>query len=480
MNNLMKSLLKKRSNTYWALIAILVISIILPSQSANAKAPDINGGVMNEYTYEEAFFLTGTPLVFSGKATVSEKESKNIRTTTYKFSLTNGLKNKLTRSIVYVTDLEKHADKGQTTGNTTVKSYSEKVTVDQETYTLDDYQFSQGTVIDNLPATDYYSGNIVGRKIYQTKSKELIKVFISGRNVGYENFWGATETQLMDYEIETPKGTAFVTNKVSDSKSKIMQYEPHSPSLSSFVGGYTVISKSNMISEYEYDIPYGAGKGVIHLNKEMVPTINRLIVPKFRDLAKHPAKDSIERLYSLGIFDESSQFFSPSTPMSRYQFTVGVLKAVDTRVLEEKANKSIPRKAIFNDLNPKDKDYLYIESAVNSGIINGISSTRFAPNQPITRAQAVAIFVRALGMEGRAPTPGYRTNFADDKLIPSYAKDSVYVSTELGLIYGDSKNRFNPNQSLTRAETSLIMVRFLNFLENDLKQNYRDDMLFFE
>ena len=40
------------------------------------------------------------------------------------------------------------------------------------------------------------------------------------RNVGYKNFWGSTDTQFIDYEIETPSGTAFVTSKVSDSKSR--------------------------------------------------------------------------------------------------------------------------------------------------------------------------------------------------------------------------------------------------------------------
>lgn len=83
-------------------------------------------------------------------------------------------------------------------------------------------------------------------------------------------------------------------------------------------------------------------------------------------------------------------------------------------------------------------------------------------------------------MEGRAPTPGFSTNYADDKIIPAYAKDSVYVATELGLINGDGNNRFNPNQPLTRAQSSAMISRFLAFLESDLKQNYRDDMLFFD
>ena len=197
-------------------------------------------------------------------------------------------------------------------------------------------------------------------------------------------------------------------------------------------------------------------------------------------VSKHWAKDDIERLYSLGVFDEKSQFFSPNTPMKRYQFTVGVLKAVDIRVLEQPKKSKVPKKAIFNDLNVKDPDYLFIESAVEKGIITGVTPDEFKPNSPVTRVQAVAILIRALGMEGRAPSPGYRTNYVDNNKIPAWGKDSVYVATELGLIYGDEKNRFNPNAPLTRAQSAALLVRFLDFLESDLKQNYRDDMLFFE
>ncbi|MFS0576580.1 S-layer homology domain-containing protein [Sporosarcina sp. 179-K 3D1 HS] len=478
----MTGILQKR-NLVSSLLVLLSLFLFVPQ--AAAKPLDYNGGVKNEYTYEEVFFLTGYPIRFSGKATVSEKLNKDKLTNTYRFTLTSPEGHKLTRSVVYEAVVDERKDKGQTTSQTDVKSYSEKVTIGKETYTLADYQFSQGAVSDNRPASDYYSGNVVGRKIYKhvgtDKKENMITVHMSGRNMGYENFWGATETQFMDFQIETNRGQAFVSSKVSDSKSKVLQYEPHDPSLSSFTGGHAVISKSNMISEYSYDIPFGAGKGVVHLNQEMVPKIERLIVPKFRDLSKHWAKDNIEKLYSLGVFDETTQFFSPNTPMKRYQYTVGVLKAVDIRVLEDpKSKKKTVKKAIFNDLDVKDPDYGYIESAVEKGIITGVTPDKFNPDGPITRVQAIAILVRALGMEGRAPSPGYRTNYVDNHKIPNWARDSVYVATELGLVSGDQFNRFNPNEPLTRAQAAAVTVRFLDFLENDLKQNYRDDMLFFD
>ena len=60
-------------------------------------------------------------------------------------------------------------------------------------------------------------------------------------------------------------------------------------------------------------------------------------------------------------------------------------------------------------------------------LLKGVTPTEFEPDEPITRSQAVTILVRALGMEGRAPDPAYKTNYKDDSKIAVYAKDSVYT-----------------------------------------------------
>ncbi|WP_432357309.1 S-layer homology domain-containing protein [Sporosarcina sp. UB5] len=471
------------------IILFITLSVFFAVTAAPTEAspPDFNGGVLNENTYEEVFFLESYPITFTGKPVITERQSKDKITTTYRHNLTSANGDKLVRNVVFETTIDNRTDKGQTTSKTTVKSYSEKITTTTKTvYTLEDFQFSQATVTDNRPASDYYSGDLVGTKLYKVKRPyittgidETIKVHMTGRNMGYKNFWGATETQIIEYEIVGNSSTTFVTSKVSDSKTKTLEYQPHDPSFSSFTGGHIVISNSNMVGEYTYSYPYYSGTRSIKLSQENTPTLERLIVPKFRDLNNHWAKDHIEKLYSLGVFDETSQFFSPNTPMNRYQYTVGILKAVDVRVLEDsKNNKRVPRVPIFKDLNVKDPDYLYIESAVEKGIINGVTPEQFNPNARLTRVQAVAILVRALGMEGRAPSPGFRTHYRDDHKISEWAKDSVYVATELGLVSGDEFNRFNPQESLTRAQAAALTDRFLQFLEDDLQQNYRDDILF--
>ncbi len=84
-----------------------------------------------------------------------------------------------------------------------------------------------------------------------------------------------------------------------------------------------------------------------------------------------------------------------------------------------------------------------------------------------------------MGLEGKAPDPGYSTSYKDDNKISDYSRDGVYVVTQLGIMNG-SEGNFKPQDTLTRAQAAAIIERFLQYLENDLKQNYRDDILFFE
>lgn len=480
-----------RNHLYKVLLAIVMVFVLGTSILGNASAASVEttGAVKNEYTYEEAVFITGTPIIFKGTSKdikITQKETKGKLTETYNLKLTASNGATLTRNIAYESDVVNYATIGQKTSNGVVKKYSEKIVDGKITYTLADYQFSQGTVTDNRAASDYFSGNVISRKTYtyQTGSGKNAKtntvtIDIDSRHAGYENFWGATETQITELIYTYSDGTtSHVKNRLSTSKSRVLNYEENPGSLASFDGGYAVVSEKDVISEYTYDLASGK-KGKVDLDTDYTPTIERLIIPKFRDLSNHYAKSAIEKLYSLGIYSDTSNFFSPNTPMKRIDFTIAIGKAVDLRVMEEKNTKK-PSTSVFKDVKRTVKDYPYIESAVNKGIIKGVTPEYFKPDNAITRAQAAAIFVRALGLENKAPEPGYVTEFKDDAQIPDYSRDGIYIVNELGLMTGDPvTGRFNPNQPLTRAQASVVLERFLNYLENDLKQNYRDDILFF-
>ena len=141
--------------------------------------------------------------------------------------------------------------------------------------------------------------------------------------------------------------------------------------------------------------------------------------------------------------------------------------------------KEPPEESPFKDVQVEDEDFQYIKQGLEKNIIAGVSNDLFDPKGPLTRAQAVTILIRALGFGGRAPNPGYYTSFSDDDKIPSRARDSVYVAREIGIIQGDSYNRFNPGKIMTRAESSAMLVRFLEFLEKDLQQDYRENIILY-
>lgn len=477
----------KYVSTLFILAMILVAFVAIPKQSF-AKSIDVTGGIKNEYQYEEYVFLTGNPVKFTGTSknvSVSVKENKGKLTETYKFTLTGPNNEKLTRNFVYTYDVENYDQIGQSTATGEVTKYTEKIVIGNKTFTLADYQLSKSTVTDKRPASDYYAGEAIARKTYTVSKdgKEKVIVSIESRNEGYENFWGATETQVTDYNYTfqnangtTSEGT--VVNTVSTAKSRTTEYNKSTASLASFNGNYKTISSADTVSKYEYDLP--ATSGTVALDIDYMPKVEMLKIPKFRDLASNWAKFNIESLYALGILDDDSNFFSPSTPMLRYDFAVAIGKAVDLRVLADTTTKKSKNttSSVFKDVSKSKKDYEYLLAATQKGVITGVTATKFLPDSFLTREQAATILIRALGLEGKAPDPGYTTNYNDDYKISNYARDAVYVANELGLMSGSYGN-FNPKGTLSRAEASAIIDRFLNHLEENLKQNYRDDYINF-
>lgn len=477
----MKQVNKWRFLLGYGLLALL---LIVAPENTSAEIVDYSGAVTNENQYEEYIFITGQPIKFSGTnkdINVTIKEDDKKVTETYKVTLYGPKGEKLTRNFTYVSNVTNHEAVGQKTFVGDVTKYTEKIVVGDVTYILDDYQLSKSTVKDQRPASDYYSGNANIRKTYtyteEDSDDELtILVAMDSRSEGYENFWGASETQIIEQTITFADGkVGSVKTNVSSRKSRTTNYEKNNATLSSFEGGYMLISEANMLSSYNYQLPKGIGE--VELDLERMSRIERLIIPKFRDLSSSWARGNIEKLYSLGIFEDTSNMFSPNTPMQRYEFSVAVGKAIDIRVLEEVSKKKATTTSIFKDVRRTTKDYNYLQSAYNKGVIFGTTPETFNPDGNLTRQQAAAILVRALGMENRAPDPNYATSYADNWQIDDYARDGVYIVTELGLMSGDGEY-FKPKDKLTRAQAAAILDRFLEYLEADLKQSFSDDILF--
>ena len=90
--------------------------------------------------------------------------------------------------------------------------------------------------------------------------------------------------------------------------------------------------------------------------------------------------------------------------------------------------------------------------AAGAGVVTGYSKTVFAPDDPITREQMVAMLYRKSG----SPKTTYVETGAS-----AWARDAMSWAVSIGLIQGSEKG-YAPKDNATRAEAAAILMRFIN------------------
>ena len=101
--------------------------------------------------------------------------------------------------------------------------------------------------------------------------------------------------------------------------------------------------------------------------------------------------------------------------------------------------------------------------AYNLGIVNGYGGGLFGPNDNLNREQCATMLTRAFK---KVTMPGWSLEtddqftlnytrpapFADDNLISSWAKDSVYFMVANNIIKGMGDNKFAPRNTTSKEE----------------------------
>lgn len=475
---------------------IIALSILLtPLSSLAISTPGYEGGIQNETTYKEVVFITGKPIVLEGTLTIRESGKANNLTERYTYKLSNSLENaKLDRTISLKVEQSISGNQIQTTR--TLDSFRETLTINGRRYTVNknDYIWNQSTIEHQTPLLNYFAGDTMARKTY-TNGTETIIVDTKGDLVGYNSPWSATETQVIEYIINSQdkvnpnnkwQGTAKV--ETSFNKTKDYSYSENSPTQISFREGVTITEKHENVLKYNYDLPNSNGKGRnIGKNStslDTVPEPKRLKIPAARDIRGHEMEEEMFLLASLEGLPLNSEYIGPDTPISRGDFAKAIVKSMDIPLIEREEPKRTrgrkkpePIPQIFKDVNPNHRNFEYIETVAERGIMVGVNKENFKPDSPLTRAEAYTTAIRLLGISSNlAPiNKNYTTGYKDDNTIPPWAKDYIYVAKQRGII--NKGDYFYPNRKITKAESAKLIVDLIHYMQEDLKKDYRENIL---
>lgn len=100
--------------------------------------------------------------------------------------------------------------------------------------------------------------------------------------------------------------------------------------------------------------------------------------------------------------------------------------------------------------------------AAANGIVNGVSDTEFAPNTDITREQLAAILFRYAEYKGYDVSGrDSLTGYTDRSSISAYALDAMRWAVDEGLITGMTATTIVPQGTATRAQCAAMLMRFI-------------------
>lgn len=476
--------------------------VLTPLNSSKANATQT-------YSYKEVVLVTGTPIVFTGTVTISKTVRNEAETFTYNYSLTNGTKNKLTRSAVYESIIKEN-------GNQTIRIMANKsgsrprenIVIDGITYTLDtinNQNFSLSTISDTRPACEYYAGNWNSERSYRTNNGKKVTVSMTSKMYGYDQYWGSTETQEISVSVSGlteqvnvyDKWGGTGTIKISSVTSSKLNYIENTPDAISFGGGYLKRQENTSILNYNLRLPLFDSKGIATdtivnysdiLELASFPHQERLSVIDTSAIRGHWYEENVKQLLSLGIIDNSfvSHYSEFDKHITRKEFAKAIIETVKMELLEiPVANTRVSRNAVqepvetlpFYDVSTEDAYYQYIYTLYKKGVMSGTAENWFSPNEPLSRAQALVIFVRMLGLEAIAQDTAPITSFNDNDSIPSWARNAVLVATKIGLVRGDEYNNLKPNENLTKAEAATLINNLIYYMRDDMVKDYRDSAI---
>ena len=222
-----------------------------------------------------------------------------------------------------------------------------------------------------------------------------------------------------------------------------------------------VLNSDGTFSHVPTSIVMIGGKYFAKINSLTNSTYSVIYNPvTFTDVASHWAKDAVNDMGSrMVVTGIGNGIYEPERSITRAEFAAIVVRALGLRQGTTESS--------FSDVTLTDWFNGYVDTATAYSLITGYNSESFAPNDTITREQAMAILARAMKLTGLSVTltdseaSALLANYTDAGLVSDYAKAGAAACIKTGVVSGTTASTLSPKDSVTRAEVAAMVQRLL-------------------
>lgn len=174
-------------------------------------------------------------------------------------------------------------------------------------------------------------------------------------------------------------------------------------------------------------------------------------------------EDAYIRVQQAGLMSKSADGkFHAERPLSRAELASVLVKAF----------KLERRHANTSALSLRDVPASYwaaddIDTVVERGVMAGYRDHYFYPGHSVGRAEALAIFAQAYGVQqyDDSTVNAVLAQYPDAAVIPDWARKSVATSLKNGFVDVTPTNKLRPLQPMTRGAMAYILTQYLNRLD---------------
>ncbi|QTH42825.1 cadherin-like beta sandwich domain-containing protein [Cohnella sp. LGH] len=170
------------------------------------------------------------------------------------------------------------------------------------------------------------------------------------------------------------------------------------------------------------------------------------------------AQDGTMTTYTVTVTRASDTSSPPASPGPILNEAITNVKKVKDSVL---AALSQPAPEQFPDVSTNNWSSQAIEVARQLGIVQGRPDGKFHGSDSITRAEFVAMVVKALSLDTTSEQRG--AAFSDTR--GHWAEAAIETLRAAGVIEGVGEGSFKPEQPISRAEISAILARLMVFAQ---------------